>query len=111
MPFWSDRAYAARCAQEGWSEYTPETIELFTFMLRFLNGMDRDERLVGTNWSGAMVGMESEPLQLFDQLIAAMPEGLAEELQAENARLAEAIKTNPREPIRPNSRFLRESAS
>ena len=68
--FWSDRAYAARHVREEWAEYVPTAISLDDFLTKWLPGMSRDGRLVGTNWDASLCGVESTPEDLALQLRA-----------------------------------------
>lgn len=68
MPFWSDRAYAARCASAEWSEYRPSAIPLTQFVDTWLPGMVRDGILVGTNWNVDLIGEEVDPTTLRSEL-------------------------------------------
>ncbi|MCO5168456.1 MAG: DUF2750 domain-containing protein [Planctomycetes bacterium] len=71
MPFWSDRAYVARYAPvmaDRFSCAEPEAIALTVFLERFLPGLARDRRLVGTNWNRHGCGLEVEPCDLLDEL-------------------------------------------
>lgn len=68
MPFWSERAYAARCAKEEWADYEPAQIRLDAFLGAWLPGMERDGHLVGTNWNGDLTGREVEPAALAAEL-------------------------------------------
>ena len=77
MPFWSDRAYAAQCAIEDWAVYEPTEIPLELFLDEWLPGMDGDGVLVGTNWNVHLIGAETEPLELLDQLDARMADSEA----------------------------------
>jgi len=70
MPFWSDRAYAQQCAREAWSEYEPTAIPLDEFLDRWLPGMATDGTLVGTNWNAQLIGFETTPQQLKEELDA-----------------------------------------
>jgi hypothetical protein len=70
MPFWSDRAYAKRAAQEDWAQYEPTPIPLHEFMKSWLEGMHADGTLVGTNWDAHNCGLEVAPLQLAKDLQA-----------------------------------------
>jgi hypothetical protein len=72
MPFWSDRAYAARCAVREWANYAPASISLDEFLNVWLPGMSEDGFLVGTNWNGYLVGKECDPTQLRDELLASL---------------------------------------
>jgi hypothetical protein len=72
LQFWSDAAYAKRAMKDEWADYTTEEIALFDFLYRWIPGMHNDEVLVGTNWSGDLVGLEIEPADLQTDLRAAM---------------------------------------
>jgi hypothetical protein len=72
MPFWSDRAYAARVAKEEWADYEPTSIAVDPFIDNWLAGMNRDGILVGTNWDAHLTGMEVEPAELAKDLLEAM---------------------------------------
>lgn len=58
MLFWSDRAYAARCARAEWADFAPAAIPLETFLKAWLPGMTEDGFLVGPNWDGNLCGIE-----------------------------------------------------
>jgi hypothetical protein len=62
--FWSDRAYAARCAREDWATFVPTAIDLASFIVNWLPGMARERQLAGVNWDGELCGIESEPQAL-----------------------------------------------
>lgn len=68
IPFWSDRAYAARCAADEWEEYAPESIPLEAFLEAWLPGMSEEGTLVGTNWNAQLTGAEVDPLELREEL-------------------------------------------
>lgn len=68
IPFWSDRAYAKRCAQEDWAHMVPTPIPLTEFLSAWLPGMHGDGVLAGTNWNAQLIGREIEPLQLLVEL-------------------------------------------
>jgi uncharacterized protein DUF2750 len=68
LVFWSDRAYAARHAKEGWSGYEPTSISLDSFISRWLPGMHEDGVLVGPNWDAHLCGLEVEPLEVSQKL-------------------------------------------
>lgn len=70
MVFWSDAAYARRCAQEEWAHYEATPIPLDQFVQAWLPGMLEEGFLVGTNWSGHMIGLEVPPVTLRDELLA-----------------------------------------
>jgi len=67
--FWSDKAYAARHANESWADYEPTPIELDTFINHWLTGMDQDGVLVGTNWDANLCGLEIDPRILGQELL------------------------------------------
>ena len=69
MPFWSDRAYAARCATGEWAGYEPTEIALADFLGAWLPGLQRDGYVVGTNWNGHLVGLEIEPSVLLREMM------------------------------------------
>ena len=71
MPFWSDRAYAQRAAQDEWADYVPTPIPLDTFIDRWLKGMHRDGVLVGPNWDAHNCGRELDALDLASELVDA----------------------------------------
>jgi hypothetical protein len=72
MPFWSDRAYAARGAREEWAAYAPTPISLATFLEVWLTGMQQEGVLVGPNWDASNCGVEREPGALADELKAGL---------------------------------------
>jgi hypothetical protein len=71
MPFWSDRAYAARAAKDEWADYEPTSIDLDSFIDKWLRGMNKDNLLVGTNWNAHLMGLEVEPAELARELLEA----------------------------------------
>ena len=68
VPFWSDRAYASRCARDKWAVYEPVSIPLEDFIEYVLQDMHHKGVLVGTNWSGSLVGHDVEPFDLAKEL-------------------------------------------
>jgi hypothetical protein len=68
IPFWSDRAYAAQCAKQDWSDHDATLIPLDLFLKNWLPGMAADASLAGTNWNAELCGYEIEPLELKQQL-------------------------------------------
>lgn len=74
MPFWSDRAYAARAAKDEWAEYEPTSIDIDSFIDKWLKGMNQDGLLIGTNWNARLMGLEVEPAELAAELLVAMGE-------------------------------------
>jgi len=89
LVFWSDRGYASRVRQQSYPDYEPSEISLFDFLFRWLPGMEKDKLLVGTNWTGDLVGLEFEPRTLEEEIITAMPR---ERLQAYKAQLTDELK-------------------
>jgi len=77
MPFWSDRAYAARAAREEWAAYTPTAIPLAVFIDTWLAGMQKDGVLVGPNWDANDCGVELLADALAEELKAALSQRLA----------------------------------
>jgi hypothetical protein len=82
MPFWSDRAYAARSAKDQWAAYEPTSIDIDSFIDKWLRGMNRDGLLVGTNWDAHLIGLEIEPVELARALLDTMDEGAGETMPA-----------------------------
>ncbi len=72
--FWSDRAYAERVRKAEFPEHSPVDISLFDFLFRWLPGMSGDGVLGGTNWTGQLIGLESDPDELQDQITDEMPQ-------------------------------------
>ncbi|AIZ64307.1 hypothetical protein PK28_12560 [Hymenobacter sp. DG25B] len=72
IPFWSDRAYAAACAKNEWSDYTPAEIPLVEFLENWCVGIHIDNGLIGTNMDSNMFCKEIEPLQLILDIISKM---------------------------------------
>jgi hypothetical protein len=75
--FWSDRAYASRAKQAGYQDHEPRELSLFDFLFRWLPGMKGDKALAGTNFNADFAGLETEPLDLQEQLLSAMKPELA----------------------------------
>jgi hypothetical protein len=69
MPFWSDKAYAARAVKDEWSSYSPTEIPLPEFLDRWLKGMSADGVLVGTNWDAHLTGTEIGAAELAQELL------------------------------------------
>jgi hypothetical protein len=72
MPFWSDAAYARRCAKGPWSEFKPTPIPLDKFLEKWLPGLDQRGHFVGANWDGNASGVEVYPLSLKQKLEEAL---------------------------------------
>jgi len=68
LVFWSDRAYAAQHAKEGWKDYEPTCIPLGAFVERWLPGMQKDRVLVGPNWDSHLCGQEIEAEEIARRL-------------------------------------------
>lgn len=72
--FWSDRAYAKNAKRNEFSEYKETSMDLFDFLFRWLPGMSGDKVLSGTNWTYDLIGIESDPFDLREQIEDKMPE-------------------------------------
>lgn len=72
--FWSDRAYAKRAQESQFPKCEPAALSLFDFLFRWVPGMSDDGVLAGTNWTGALTGIESHPDRLQEQITDRMPE-------------------------------------
>lgn len=66
--FWSERALASKCAAHEWTGFKPVEIPLDLFREKWLTGMASDGVLVGPEWTGDLVGMEVDPIDLTDDL-------------------------------------------
>jgi len=75
IPFWSDEANAKVQCSEEWAANVPEAIELDHFIDAWLSGMDEDGVLAGPNWNAEMEGLEIEPGDLANKLLAAADAG------------------------------------
>jgi len=73
LMFWSDRAYAERSRKTHFPDYKADPIPLFDFLFRWLSGMANDGVLVGTNWTGQLVGLEIEPDGLKAEILGRLP--------------------------------------
>ena len=68
--FWSDREKAAVHQNEEWADHTPTEIDFDDFIDSWLQGMDADGTLAGPNWDENFCGLEVEPKDLADRLLA-----------------------------------------
>lgn len=80
--FWSDAAYARRAISRDYPECEAASIDLFSFLYRWLPGMHDDNVLVGPNYTADLCGLELEPLELQDHLLEAMPPDVFGEYRA-----------------------------
>ena len=74
--FFSDEAYARRALRESWADDPAASRKgdaLFDLLFRWLPGLHGDGHLVGTNWTGDLIGLEVEPADLQAQLRAQLP--------------------------------------
>ena len=76
--FWSDAAYAKRAKKETFPEFDVDSMDLFDFLFRWLLGMSGDGVLAGTNWTYDLIGIESSPLELREEIEKIMPKDLLE---------------------------------
>ena len=70
--FFSDAAYARRVQKTEMTEYEPKRLDLFDLLFRWLPGMANDGVLAGPNWTGDLIGLELNPLQVQRDLYAAL---------------------------------------
>ena len=49
-------------------DHEPERMELFDLLYRWLPGMSQDGVFAGPNWTGDLVGLELDPLELREDL-------------------------------------------
>ena len=64
----SDAAYAARVQKQAIPDHQPEQLALFDLFFRWLPGMSEDGVLAGPNWTGDLVGLEVDPIELRKEL-------------------------------------------
>ena len=62
--FFSDKAYANKVKKDSFPEFDAKSMLLFDFLFRWLTGMSDDGVVAGTNWTGDLVGLESDPQDL-----------------------------------------------
>ncbi|MFP9099716.1 DUF2750 domain-containing protein [Flavobacterium sp. RHBU_24] len=67
--FWSEKAFAAACAKDGWGGFEVAEMPLAEFIENWCVGMHNDELLAGTEFDSNMFGAETEPLLLIQQII------------------------------------------
>ena len=74
--FWSERAFSESPRKLWYPEYEPVALTLFDFLFRWLPGMSSDGVLAGTNWTQELVGVESDPKELQDEIGDQMPKDM-----------------------------------
>jgi hypothetical protein len=93
LMFWSDRPYAQRVQRGEFDDCSVNSISLFDFLFRWLPGMTQDNVLVGTNWTGDLVGLERDPEALKNEILDAMS---AEMVHHYKEKLAQSLKEQER---------------
>jgi hypothetical protein len=68
--FWSDEAYARRHAVAEWASHSAVPIDLHSFMDCWLPGMHETGLLAGLNFNAHLAGLEVDPLELANALVA-----------------------------------------
>jgi len=66
--FFSDAAYARRAQVQSFPHYEPRRLDLFDMLYRWLPGMSQDGVLAGPGWTGDLVGLETDPMELREEL-------------------------------------------
>ena len=74
MMFFSNKTLAQAVVDESYPDYKPDLIPLFDFLYYWLAGMPDDGMLAGTNWSADLVGLESHPDDLIEDIESSMDE-------------------------------------
>lgn len=82
LMFWSDRAYASRVQSREFQDYEEVSMDLFEFLFRWLPGMSGDGVLAGTNWSGDLIGVETDAFVLREAIEAQMPKEILRKHEA-----------------------------
>ncbi len=72
LMFFSDRAYAKRALLKSFPGFQVQSMSLFDFLYRWLPGMSADHRLAGPNWTGDLIGLEVDQLNLRERIEANM---------------------------------------
>ncbi len=74
IPFWSDAAYARRAAKEAPPDdgYVVDSVPLRTFLQNILGNFQRDDVLVGPNYTRDMAGLELDPRDVFEEFRSRM---------------------------------------
>ncbi|WP_115717347.1 DUF2750 domain-containing protein [Gallaecimonas mangrovi] len=70
MPFWSSKAEAQRHCVEQWDDYQAERVSLADFVELWLPNLAEDDILVGPDWNDDLEGLEVEPGDLAESLLA-----------------------------------------
>lgn len=73
LMFWSQQNLAQRVMHSGFDDYQVVEIPLFDFLVGWLPGMDEDAVLTGLNWTKDLVGIETDPDQLRDDIQQQLP--------------------------------------
>ena len=69
IPFWSSRPFAEQCAIADWGGYTPVSIPLDIFVVRWLTNMHDRSVEVGVNWSPDMSGYVAPAVAVQNELM------------------------------------------
>ena len=72
--FWSDKDDATKVQKRQFPGFKAVTISLFDFIFRWLNGMEKDNALVGPNFTDSLFGREISPVEFQELLLNSMPE-------------------------------------
>ena len=91
LMFWSDEAYAKRVQSNGFNDYEIAEIPLFDFLYRWLPGMTGDNVLAGVNWNQDLVGKETEPFELREEIEAKMDDSKKAEYEDNYRVLSEEV--------------------
>lgn len=89
--FFSSLTDARQVQAKLFPDHKPEKITLFDLLCRWLPGMARDGVLVGPNWTADLVGLESEP----DEVREELTDNLSPKQQADFAARLQPKKKRP----------------
>lgn len=70
LPFWSNRAAAARCVEGAWSDLVPRAIDLDEFVAQWLTGMVEDGIVAVVSPRPGLSGAKIDPATLLEALEA-----------------------------------------
>jgi len=66
--FWSTSEQAETHCVEDWKDYQPVEITLDDFINVWLQGLDKEDHMIGMNWEKGLFGLEVEPLDIAKKL-------------------------------------------
>jgi Protein of unknown function (DUF2750) len=68
LPFWPESEFAQICAIDKWSNYKPKSIDIYSFVDKWLTGMRKDNKKAGVFYNPQGKGLIIEPEKLRNDL-------------------------------------------